>query len=196
MIFKRLIFVFGLLPVFCYSLEKISDDDLSLVTGQNGVSISGELVFNENGGPLLSTDTGNVDPNDGSIVWGVCDTDGNAVEDRCGARLAVKLNESGGWYALDELKGKVSFEGLTLKSREIINTATDATFGGDVADLTVLEIGLPNKVKFEKFSYSYVTSNEARPTDAGYSQHVRYGVDFNGSVNMQGNILIFPTGNP
>jgi hypothetical protein len=181
-----------------HSLEAISEEALDSVSGQNGVSLSGELSFNEDGGPLTSSDVGNIDPNDASIVWGTC-TERNALTaDRCGARLAVKPNDTDGWLALDELKGSVSFEGLTLRSRDI--EVTDS-FGGDedeagITGKTVLEIGLPNEVKFDNFSYSYVTSSQGRPTDAGYQQQVRHGIDFNGSVQMQGNLLVFPVGNP
>ncbi len=183
------------LPV--QALELITDDELENVTGQDGVSLSGELSFNENGGPLSDT----IDPDDGGALtstWGDCSDSGAK---RCGTRLAVKLSNdanSQGWIALDEMKGKISFEGLTIKSREI--SAAD-NFGGDetidgINGMTVLEIGLPNKVKYESFSYNVVTSSSARPTDPGFTQQTRYGVDFNGSVNMQGNMLIFPTGNP
>ncbi len=179
------------------ALELITDDELEKVTGQDGVSLSGELSFNENGGPLTDT----IDPDGGGALtstWGDC-TDIGAQ--RCGTRLAVKLNNdagSEGWMALDELKGKISFDGLTIKSREI---SSADSFGGDETDagidgMTVLEIGLPNKIKYENFSYNVTTSSSARPTDAGFTQQVRYGIDFNGSVNMQGNMLIFPTGNP
>ncbi len=178
------------------ALELMNDKGLENVTGQNGVSLSGELSFNEDGGPLSDT----IDPDDTGAMtstWGTCS---DAQASRCGVRLSVKLNKdtgSQGWYVLDEMKGKISFEGLTIKSREI--TATD-TFGGDENDIgagmTVLEIGLPNEIKYENFSYNVATSSTARPTDIGFTQQVRYGVDFNGSVNMQGNMLIFPTGNP
>jgi hypothetical protein len=179
------------------ALELITDDELEKVTGQDGVSLSGELSFNENGGPL----TDSIDPDAGGALtstWGDCSDIG---AQRCGTRLAVKLNSntgSEGWLALDEMKGKISFDGLTIKSREI---TTADNFGGDQNDagidgMTVLEIGLPNKIKYENFSYNVVTSSSARPTDAGFTQQIRHGVDFNGSVNMQGNMLIFPTGNP
>ena len=97
------------------------------------------------------------------------------------------------------MKGKLSFDGLTLRSRAI-DSATD-DFGGDESEvgidgMTVLEIGLPDKVKFEDFQYSVVTSSQSRPTDVGYQQQIRHGVNFNGTVNMQGNLLVFPTGNP
>lgn len=199
MTFKML----GFVPLFVCGLsiamEEISDENLASVSGQNGVYLSGELILNEDGGPLTSTDSGNLDPNDASIVWGSCAEKQTATADRCGARMAAQLNENGGWIALDEMKGKVSFDGLTLKSR-VIDSATD-DFGGDESEagidgMTVLEIGLPEKLTFEDFQYSVVTSSQGRPTDTGYQQQVRHGVDFNGSVNMQGNLLVFPTGNP
>ncbi|MGR6870949.1 hypothetical protein ACU6U9_01265 [Pseudomonas sp. HK3] len=154
---------------------------------------SGELNLNENGGPLTSADIGNTG------VWGTCVEKQAASAERCGARIAVQPNENGGWIALDEMKGKISFEGLTLKSRTIDGVLDD--FGGDenevgIDGMTVLEIGLPDKVTFEKFQYSVVTSSQGRPTDTGYQQQIRHGVNFNGSVNMQGNMLVFPTGNP
>lgn len=174
-----------------YALEQIGDDELGSVTGQNGVYLSGELNMNEDGGPLSLGDAGN------SGVWGTCAEKTGATADRCGARIAVELNDTGGWIALDELKGKVSFEGLTIQGREI-DAATD-NFGGDevLADgRAVLEIGLPEKLEFENFSYNITTSSQGRPTDSGYTQQVRYGVDFNGTVNVQGKLLVFPVGAP
>ena len=173
------------------ALEQIEDEELSTVSGQNGVYLSGELNMNEDGGPLTSGDAGN------SGVWGTCTEKAGATATRCGARLAVELNDTGGWIALDEMKGKISFEGLTLRTRTI-DGATD-NFGGDevAADgKTILEIGLPEKLEFENFTYDVTTSNHGRPTEVGYAQQTRYGIDFNGSVNVQGNLLVFPTGNP
>lgn len=180
------------------ALESLSEEGLESITGQNGVSLSGELIFNEDGGPLTAADVGNIDPNDASIVWGSCTEKEALSADRCGARLAIKPNDTDGWMALDELQGSVSFEGLTLRARDI--EASD-NFGGDedeagITGKTVLEIGLPSEVKFKDFSYSYVTSTQGRPTDTGYQEQIRHGVDFNGSVQMQGNVLIFPVGNP
>lgn len=185
-----------LFSVPTFSFEEISDTELSNVNGQNGVSISGNLNFNETGGPLTATDTSN--------VWGSCAEKAAATVERCGTRLSAQLNKDtglDGWVALDELSGELSFEGLTLRSREIDAVSDAANFGGDAAEsgidgMTVLEIGLPNQVTFKDFKYSIVTSNEGRPTDIGYSQQTRIGIDFNGTVNMQGNLLVFPTGNP
>lgn len=193
-----------LLLLVCFAplslaLEEMSDAGLADVTGQNGVYLSGEIIFNENGGPLTSADAGNINPNDAGVVWGTCDEVSSANADRCGARMGVQPSESGGWYAMDDIKGGISFEGLTIKSR-VIDSATD-DFGGDEADagvdgMTVLEIGLPEKLTFDNFQYSTVTSSQGRPTDAGYQQQVRHGIDFNGSITMKGNLLVFPTGTP
>lgn len=192
----KLLIVICLFSSYSYGFEEISDSEMSNVSGQNGVSISGNLNFNETGGPLTATDTSN--------VWGTCAEKTSATVQRCGARLSAQLNsDSGldGWIALDELSGELSFEGLTLRSREIDAAADETNFGGDAADsdidgMTVLEIGLPNQVKFKDFKYSIVTSSQGRPTDIGYTQQTRIGIDFNGTVNMQGNLLVFPTGNP
>jgi len=200
MSFKYLVSTFCILTsVSSFSLEQIGDEELSSVSGQNGVYLSGELDFNADGGPLASSDIGNTDPDDtGAMLatWGSCAEKAAGDVARCGARMAVELNDSSGWVAYDEIKGKISFEGLTLRSREI--TATD-DFGGDeiaAAGMTVLEIGMPEKLEFENFSYDITTSNHGRPTDTDYSQQTRYGIDFNGSVQLEGNLLVFPTGNP
>lgn len=196
--FKSLLFLY-FISFSCFALEEMSEDSLANVTGQSGVYVSGELIFNENGGPLTSADAGNVDPNDASVVWGTCDEVATTSADRCGARMAVQPSDGGGWIAMDDMKGGISFEGMTIRSR-VIDSATD-DFGGDESNvgidgMTVLEIGLPEKLTFDNFQYSIVTSSEGRPTDAGYQQQVRAGIDFNGSINMRGNLLVFPTGNP
>ncbi len=46
-------------------MQPISEEALENVTGQNGVSLSGELSFNEDGGPLTSSDPENI-----NAVWG------------------------------------------------------------------------------------------------------------------------------
>jgi len=196
---SNLLILLLLVPTYSLALEAMTEDALESVSGQNGVQLSGELTFNENGGPLLSSDVGNVDPDGaGAMIatWGTCDEKIAGSVDRCGARLAVELNDNGGWVAWDELTGSVSFEGLTLRTREI--TTTDS-FGGDETSAdgkAVLEIGLPSQVKFKNFAYDVVTSSTGRPTDTGYSQQTRYGIEFNGTVNLEGNLLVFPTGAP
>lgn len=199
MIFKFLMLACSFISLTSLAMEEIADESLAQVSGQNGVYLSGELIINENGGPLTSSDIGNLDPNDSSIVWGTCAEKQSTSADRCGTRLAVQPSENGGWIAMDEMKGRISFEGLTIRSRVIDGASDD--FGGDESEIgidgmTVLEIGLPDKLTFENFEYSIVTSSSGRPTDTGYQQQVRHGIDFNGSINMQGNLLVFPTGNP
>jgi hypothetical protein len=188
------------------ALEQISDDELNGYTGQNGIYLSGDISLNEVGGPLASTDTyTNKDP-DGAgpmtAVWGTCAEKEAGTVSRCGARLSVNTNSTNGYFVLDEMRGKMSFEGLTIKAREI-TSADDANFGGDVADYlggesgkTVLEIGLPNEVRFENLSYTIANSSTARPTDDGFQQQNIFGVELNGSIEMKGNLLVFPVGTP
>lgn len=205
-----MIFKFSHLVYFCsalgfastHAMENMSDEGLEDVTGQNGVYLSGEIALNETGGPLAVGDIGNIDP-DGvgplTAVWGTCAEKDAGTVSRCGARLAVKTNNSEGYFVLDEMRGKMSFEGLTIRAREISATADAGEFGGDEADfdgLTVLEIGLPNEMRFEDVQFTIATSSTARPTDTGFQQTDVFGVQMNGTINMQGNLLVFPTGTP
>ena len=199
-------FLFLLLSVNALALEPISDDELNTYTGQNGVYLSGDISLNEVGGPLASTDTyTNKDP-DGAgpmtAVWGTCAEKEAGTVSRCGARLSVNTNSTNGYFVLDEMRGKMSFEGLTLKAREL-TVADDANFGGDVTDFlagsdgkTVLEIGLPNEVRFENLSLIIANSSTARPSDTGFQQQDIFGLELNGSIEMQGNLLVFPVGTP
>jgi hypothetical protein len=149
---------------------------MSNVSGQGGVYLSGEIAINENGGPIQNA------------YWGDC-----SDQKKCGARLAFQTRDSGGWFVLDDIRGTFSFQGLTLKVRTI-----DSGFGGDGAlfNRDVLEIGLPDIVRFDDVRFTYATSSTARPTDAGFQQTDIYSVEMNGDVVMQGNVLVFPTGNP
>lgn len=158
-------------------LSSINDEEMSVISGQAGVYLSGEITLNENGGPLQST----------SGYFGDC-TDERA----CGARIAFQTKQNGGWFVLDDMKGSFSFQGLTLRVRDI-----DSGFGGDGAKFNrqVLEIGLPDQIKVDKFQYTFATSSTARPTDVGFQQTDIYTVEITGDVTMQGNLLVFPTGN-
>lgn len=174
---RYLIAVFAVLPVFSLAeLSSISDQDLSRVSGQGGVYLSGEIAINENGGPIQNA------------YWGDC-----SDNRKCGARLAFQTRESGGWFVMDNIRGTFSFQGLTLRVRSI-----NSGFGGDGAifNRDVLEIGLPDIVRFDDVRYTYATSSTERPTDAGFQQTDIYSVEMNGDVVMQGNMLVFPTGNP
>ena len=172
--------VFSVMFLFASSvsmaeLSSIDDDALSGISGQAGVYLSGEISINENGGPIQNA------------YFGDC-----SDSKKCGARLAFQTKENGGWFVLDDFKGGFSFQGLTLRVREI-----DSGFGGDGAKFNreVLEIGLPDQIKVDKLQYTYATSSTARPTDAGFQQTDLYTVEIDGNVTLQGNLLVFPTGN-
>ncbi len=182
---KKLITFFSVLAfgqVAVAELASISDEEMSQVSGQGGVYLSGEIAINETGGPV------------NNAYWGDC-TDAK----KCGARLSFKTRETGGWFVVDDLRGTFSFQGLTLKVRDI-----DSGFGGDGAsfDRDVLEIGLPNVVSLEDVSFTLATSNRGRPTDdtgqiyADFQQTDIYGIEMSGTPEMGGNLLVFPTGNP
>lgn len=162
-------------PVVFAELSSIDDDALSVISGQAGVYLSGEISINENGGPIQNA------------YFGDC-TDSK----KCGARLAFQTKENGGWFVLDDFKGGFSFQGLTLRVRDI-----NSGFGGDGAKFNreVLEIGLPDQIKVDKLQYTYATSSTARPTDVGFQQTDLYTVEIDGNVTLQGNLLVFPTGN-
>ncbi len=155
-------------------LSSINDEEMSVISGQAGVYLSGEITLNENGGPIQNA------------YFGDC-TDSK----RCGARLAFQTKQDGGWFVLDDMKGSFSFQGLTLRVRDI-----NSGFGGDGANFNrqVLEIGLPDQIKVDKFQYTYATSTTARPSDAGFQQTDIYTVEIDGDITMQGNLLVFPTG--
>ncbi|WP_420589353.1 hypothetical protein [Bacterioplanoides sp.] len=166
------------------ALEPLSGDELGNVTAQGGVYLTGDLTINENGGPL------NVD---GPSIWqkSCSPTSSDA---RCGARLALNGgDESGGWLVLDNIRGRFSFEGLTLRTRKI-----NSGFNGDGAAFNedVLELGLPNRIEFEELKFTVANSNAARPTESGFQQSNIFTVNVNGFSNQQGNLLLFPTGAP
>jgi len=175
------------------ALEPLSGDELGNVAAQGGVYLTGDLTINENGGPLNVNDTNDGLLENGSNVWQVsCDT--ATANSRCGARIALNAgDESGGWFVLDNIRGRYSFEGLTLRTRKI-----DSGFGGDGAAFNedVLELGLPDRIEFEELRFTVANSNSSRPSDANYSQSNIFSVNINGFSNQQGNLLLFPTGNP
>lgn len=184
---KKLIYTGVLLSILSAgaSAELASIDDMALsdISGQGGVYLSGEISINENGGPIQNAYFGNC--SDGART--------------CGARLAYQTKQNGGWFVLDDIRGSLSFQGLTLRVRHI-----DSGFGGDGASFQrdVLEIGLPNVIKVDDLNFTYATSNMARPTDetgsirSDFRQTNIYSVQIDGDVTMQGNLLVFPTGNP
>ena len=171
------------LPVFLFSLPslaelaRLEDEALSDISGQGGIYLSGDISINEMGGPVEN------------CYFGRCDD----VDKKCGARFAYRLKENGGWMVLDDIRGNFAFEGLTLRVRKV-----DSGFGGDgeLFNRDVLELGLPNTVRFNDVQFKISSSSTARPTDPGFQQTDIFSVDMRGDVVMEGNLLVFPAGNP
>jgi len=162
-------------------LQEVNDADLANVSGQAGIYLSGDISINENGGPL----------------W-TCQADGS----KCGGRVTMKPREDGGWFVLDDIRGSFSFQGLTLQSRTI-----NSGFGGDGEKFNgaVLEIGLPDTVKMRDVKFAFGTANYASadyapavPGDPSemFRQTNFFDFQLQGDMTMQGNLLVFPTGNP
>ena len=159
-------------------MKPLAEDDMSDVSGQyGGMSLSGDISFNKNGGPL-----------DGEGVGFDCSSGG-----RCGSRIAAQLSEGGGWFVLDDLQGTFAFEGLTLRTRTI--DSSDTGFGADAGNFNraVIEIGMPDTARFENFSYTMATSSTARPTGTDFQQTERLSVEMDGEITLDGNMLVFPT---
>ena len=164
-----------MMPVIATAeMASIEDSELSEVTGQSGVYLTGEISINEQGGPLSDA------------YFGDC-TDPTKV---CGARIALQTQAAGGWFVLDNIRGSIAFEGLTLQVRNI-----SSGFGGDGAlfNRDVIEIGMPESLRFDDFQYTLATSNTGRPTDAGFNQIDLMTVEMSGEVTLEGNLLVFPT---
>ena len=155
-------------------LQSIEDESLSEVTGQSGVYLAGDITINEAGGPLADN------------YFGLC-TDSSKV---CGARIALQTEQNGGWFVIDNLRGGIAFEGLTMQIREI-----SSGFGGDGAlfNRDVLEIGMPESIRFDDFQFTLAGSSTERPTEAGFEQVDLFGVEMSGEATLKGNLLVFPT---
>jgi len=158
-------------------LARLGDGDLAQVSGQGGIYLSGDISINELGGPIQNS------------YFGAC----GEVGKKCGARLAYRLREEGGWFVLDDIRGSFSFEGLTLRVRHI-----DSGFGGDgeLFNREVIELGLPNVVRYHDVQFKLAASNMARPTDPGFQQTDLFSIEMQGDVTLEGSLLVFPTGNP
>lgn len=158
-------------------MSPLADDVLSDVSGQGGIYLSGDISINEVGGPIQNS------------YFGRCEEQ----DKKCGARFAYRLKEDGGWMVLDDIRGKFSFEGLTLRVRSI-----DSGFGGDgeLFNRDVIELGLPDNVRFSDVQFKLAASSTARPTDPGFQQTDIFAIEMQGDVVMQGNLLVFPDGNP
>ena len=188
-------------------LVSMDESNLANISGQGGVYLSGEFSINKEGGPLWEDGTrpyyeldGNGAPViDNSITPDQCD---NGI---CGLRFAMKLNEnSEGWYVIDDLSGGMSFEGLTLRTVNI-KSAVDYDVWDDntndfqivALDEEVLQIGLPGKVTFNDFKFKYAVANNGEfgvPLADGtaFKQTEIFGVELNGAITLQGNLLLFP----
>jgi len=172
---KRFLMALALCPLLAQAeMASIADDDLAEVTGQSGVYLTGEVAINENGGPLSDS------------YFGLC-TEADKV---CGARISAQTQQGGGWFVIDNLRGSVAFEGLTLQVRNI-----SSGFGGDGAlfNRDVMEIGLPDSLRFNDFQFTLATSSTSRPTDIGFEQVDLMTVELGGDVTLEGNLLVFPT---
>lgn len=189
----KLIIIFVTLIYLPYlaALEPLAEAEMQQVLGQGGVYLSGDITINTTGGPL------NTNGAAGGDIWEKNCTP-SSTDSRCGARIAVNAGDgaSSGWLVLDNIRGRFSFEGLTLKTRTI--DSSDSGFGGDGATFNnaVLEIGLPNTVSYGNVSYTLANSSQARPTDVGFNQTNILNVKINGDVSLRGNLLLFPTGTP
>ncbi|MEK9713968.1 MAG: DUF6160 family protein [Thalassolituus sp.] len=137
----------------------------------------------------------------------------------CGMRFAIKLNEnSEGWYVIDDLSGGMSFEGLTLRTERLTSAVNyDAwdNAAGDfqtmAIDEEVVQIGLPGVVSFRDFKFKFAVANNGEfgvaprdengqvainpETNAPYDSFRQtdiFGVQLNGDIILQGNLLLFP----
>ena len=188
-------------------LVSMDESNLANISGQGGVYLSGEFSINKEGGPLWEDGTrpyyqldGNGEPVvDNSISPDQCN---NGV---CGLRLAIKLNEnSEGWYVIDDLSGGMSFEGLTLRTVNIKNAVDYDVWDDNTNDFQivaldeeVLQIGLPGKVTFNDFKFKYAVANNGEfgvPLADGtaFKQTEIFGVELDGAITLQGNLLLFP----
>ena len=107
------------------ALEPLGEDELQQVLGQGGVYLSGDITINETGGPLNDV----ADSSNPGIWQRNCST--ASSDKRCGARIAVNAGDgdSSGWLVLDNIRGRFSFEGMTLKTRTIDSGFDDAGNG-------------------------------------------------------------------
>ena len=161
-----------LLSINCFAeMSSINDSDLSEVTGQSGVYLSGEVSINEFGGPISNS------------YFGDC-------ANNCGARLTFQTQQNGGWFVIENIKGSVAFEGLTFQMREITSG-----FGGDGAlfNKDVMEVGMPESIRMKDFEYTLASGSSGRPDLVDYKQVDLMTVEMSGELTLEGNLLVFPT---
>src|SRR5574343_574152 len=115
----------ALLPALALAeLQPMDDGDLSQMSGQGGVYLSGEFSINKNGGVLWDTPTTN-NPAQWTANQRSCALAGAATPESCGMRVAVRTAATSGWYVLDNIKGIFSFEGLTLDTRTLTSASRE-----------------------------------------------------------------------
>ena len=156
------------------NLSCLGDEALSGISAQGGIYLPCVTSINEIGRPVENS------------YFGRCDDS----DRKCGARFAYRLKENGGWRVLDDIRGNFAFEGLTLRIRTV-----NSGFGGELFNRDVLEMGLPNTVRFNDVQFKISSSSTARPTDPGFRQTDIFCLDMRGEVVMEGNLLVFPAGN-
>ena len=188
-----------LAPAFTRAeMQPLEDEALSQTSGQGGVYLSGDFSINKSGGVLWSTPASNT-----ASTWTAtqrsCATLGATSPEDCGMRIAIRAEQAGGWYVIDNMKGIFSFDGLTLRTRFI-----NSGFNGDGATFNqdTLEFGLPNEVKFQDARFTFAVANQggwrnkagttANGGDATYQQTNLFSAKIDGSIRMQGNVLVFP----
>lgn len=185
------------MPVLA-EMQPLDDASLSAMNGQGGVYLSGEFSINKDGGVLWSTPASN-NPSTWTASQRSCATAGASTPENCGMRVAIRSEADGGWYVLDNLKGVFSFEGLTLRTRTV-----NSGFNGDGAGFNqdVLEFGLPNEVKFKDGSFAFGVANQggwqnrslsvANGGNPSFQQTNIFSAKIDGTIRMQGNVLVFP----
>lgn len=190
---SRAAVLLALLPALALAeMQALDDSTLSEMSGQGGVYLSGEFSINKDGGVLWGTPTTN-NPAQWTANQRSCALAGAAPES-CGMRVAVRSGANSGWYVLDNLKGIFSFEGLTLDTR----TLTSAS-----GEREVLALGLPNEIRFKDGNFSFGVASQggwknkalsaANGGDPSYQQTNIFSAKIDGSIRMQGSVLVFPT---
>lgn len=166
-------------------LKPVSDAELGNTDAQAGLSLSGSIDFNTYGGPLWDY---NRDGNGNSVNCTV-------NSGKCGARIAVKATDSGGWFILDNVSGGFSFgpssidpnaDGLTLRVANN-NTATN-----NATQKTVLEVGLPSKTRYTNLNMTVAAGNNPQlSTGSGVQQTNLLSLRIHGDVVNKGKLLLF-----
>lgn len=183
-----------LLPALVLAdMQPLDDVTLSEMSGQGGVYLSGEFSINKDGGVLWDTPATN-NPAQWTSNQRSCALAGASSPESCGMRVAVRSGANAGWYVLDNLKGIFSFEGLTLDTR----TLTSAS-----GEREVLALGLPNEIRFKDGNFSFGVASQggwknkalsaANGGDPSYQQTNIFSAKIDGSIRMQGSVLVFPT---